>query len=53
MKSYDSSLRFAVMEVLYNLQIYSEKDRDTWVGRPGDGTGYKEQGKANMGENSQ
>lgn len=51
MKSYDGSPRFALMKVLYNLQIYSEKDRDTWVGR--DGMGGKEQRKAKVGENSQ
>lgn len=52
MKSNDGSLTFALMNTLYNTWNYSEKDKDTWLGRAGDGTGDKEQRKAKMGENS-
>lgn len=53
MKSDDDSRRFALMNMLCNSWNYSEKDRDNWGGRVGDGTGDKEQTKAKMGENSQ
>lgn len=52
MKSNNGSLTFALMNMLHNTWNYSEEDRDTWLGRAGDGMGDKEQRKAKMGENS-
>lgn len=52
MKSDDSFLRFALMNVLYSTWNYSEKGRDPWVGRVGDGMADKEQKVGKMGENS-
>lgn len=40
------------MNALYNTWNYSEKDRDAWVGRVGDGMADKEQKAGKMGENS-
>lgn len=53
MKNGDDSLRFALINVLYNLWNYSEKDKDPQAGRLADRMGDEEQRKAEMGDNSQ